>query len=75
VINDADVIEFQRLYEKRFGKSIDHDEAYKQLSLLVRQMQIVYQPITQAQYEEYVNRYEDVNEETQPAAERPTDIN
>lgn len=62
MINDTDVQEFQRLYQKRFGKPIEHDEAYKSLTLLVRQMEIIYQPITISQYEQYVNRYEDINE-------------
>lgn len=65
MITETDVTEFQELYRKRFGVPIEHDEAYKKLTLLVRQMEIVYQPITRSQYEEYVNRYEDENERHQ----------
>lgn len=57
MITDADVTEFQGLYEKRFGKAIDKDEAYKKLTLLVRQMELIYQPITAEQYEAFMNEY------------------
>lgn len=68
MITDADVIEFQEIYEKRFGVMIDRNEAYKKLSLLVRQMEIVYQPITRSQYEAYMNNeYGDENGRTVPS--------
>lgn len=57
MITDADVIEFQELYEERFGVAIDKGEAHKKLTLLVRQMEIIYQPITASQYEAYMNEY------------------
>lgn len=57
MITDADVAEFQELYEKRFSKTIDKDEAYKKLALLVRQMELIYQPITADQYDAFMNEY------------------
>ncbi|MEK7621426.1 MAG: hypothetical protein AAB395_03690 [Patescibacteria group bacterium] len=48
-ITDKDVAEFQTLYKARFGKDIDRTEARDKLSKLVRQMEIVYQPITKKQ--------------------------
>ena len=45
MITEADVTEFQGLYEKQFGKPIAKDSAFQKLTLLVRQMEIVYQPI------------------------------
>lgn len=65
MITDADVIEFQELYKKRFGVAIGRDDAYKKLTLLVRQLEIVYQPITKSQYETYMNNaYGDENGRT-----------
>lgn len=52
MITDTDVAEFQALYKKRFGDSIDKDEAYENLMLLVRQMELVYQPIKKASINE-----------------------
>lgn len=46
MLTEADVKKYQKLYKARFGLDIDRDAAYTELSLLVRQMQIVYQPIT-----------------------------
>lgn len=45
MITEADVTEFQGLYEKQFGKPIAKEAAFQKLTLLVRQMEIVYQPI------------------------------
>ena len=43
---DSDIIKYQKLYKAQFGKDIDKQAARHELSLLVRQMEIVYQPIT-----------------------------
>jgi len=48
-ITDKDITEFQALYKARFGKDIDRTEARDKLLKLVRQMEIVYQPITKKQ--------------------------
>lgn len=42
---DSDIKEFQDLYLKYFNQTISREEARKELALLVRQTQIVYQPI------------------------------
>lgn len=72
MITDADVIEFQGLYEKRFGVAIDRDEAHRKLMLLVRQMEIIYQPITTSQYEAYMNEYGVCNGETESESRQDT---
>ena len=48
-VRDGDVAEFQALYEAKFGIKLDYIEARAKLTLLVRQIEIVYQPVTQAQ--------------------------
>lgn len=55
-INESDIKEYQRLYKARFGKDIDKQEARSQLSKLVRQMEIIYQPITKEQFDKYANK-------------------
>lgn len=57
-INDADIEEYRLLYKARFGKDINKTEARSQLSKLVRQMEIVYQPITNEQFDKYSNKNE-----------------
>jgi hypothetical protein len=55
-ITDKDVSDYQKLYKSKFGKVIDKQAAWTKLSKLVRQMEIVYQPITQNQLEELATR-------------------
>lgn len=57
---DSDVRQFQKLYKKHFNEDIKPDEAREQLGLLVRQMEIVYQPITAEQLDRTLMKY--VNE-------------
>ncbi len=57
---DSDIKKFQTLYIKHFNQVLSKDEARSELSLLVRQMEIVYQPITITQFDKYLMKY--VNE-------------
>lgn len=52
MLTEADVKKYQKLYKARFGVELDRDDAYRELSLLVRQMQIIYQPIMQEDVDE-----------------------
>jgi hypothetical protein len=54
MLTDADITKYQKLYKARFGKDIDRHTAREQLSKLVRQMEIVYQPITVEQVEDLI---------------------
>lgn len=47
-ITDKDIDEFQQLYHEKFGIELNRIEARQKLTLFVRQMEIVYQPATQA---------------------------
>ncbi|HUD05441.1 MAG TPA: hypothetical protein VMR18_00760 [Candidatus Saccharimonadales bacterium] len=46
MLTDDDITKYQALYKAQFGKDIDKQTAREQLSRLVRQLEIVYQPIT-----------------------------
>ncbi len=50
---DSDIIKYQKLYKAQFGKDIDKHNAREQLSKLVRQMELIYQPITKQQLEDF----------------------
>jgi hypothetical protein len=60
MLTKADVKKYQKLYKARFGVDIDRDDAYTELSLLVRQFQIIYQPITQADLDELEARDKEI---------------
>lgn len=48
-ITDKDVLWVQEQYRSRFGIELDNEAAMRKLHLLVRQMHVLYQPITKAQ--------------------------
>ena len=52
-ITDEDIAEFQALFKSRFNIDLDHSTARDKLLKLVRQMEIVYQPITKKQFKEH----------------------
>lgn len=54
MLTDADITNYQKLYKAHFGEDIDRHTAREQLSKLVRQMEIVYQPITEEQVEDLI---------------------
>lgn len=55
-ITKSDVAKFQKLYKEKFNKDLDYQTAYQKLVLLVRQMEIVHQPIPKKQLEELARR-------------------
>jgi hypothetical protein len=57
-LTDTDLSKFQALYRGYFNIELDRDTAYRKLSALVRQMELVYQPITQAQLDAFTNENE-----------------
>ncbi len=64
MLTEEDVKKYMTLYKARFGVDIDRDSAYTELSLLVRQFQIIYQPISQADVDELEAKdkeYDNVN--------------
>lgn len=59
-IKQADIVEFKKLYASHFDMQISDKLARIKLSMLVRQMELVYKPITKEQLSklEYGNEYE-----------------
>lgn len=49
----SDIEKFKKLYKEKFDIDLDDHEARHQLSLLVRQMEIVYQPISKQQLDDF----------------------
>jgi hypothetical protein len=56
MLTDNDVIEFQKLFNKQFGVVLSQDTAYRKLTMLVRQIELIYKPINLKRYEQYVNK-------------------
>jgi hypothetical protein len=64
---NSDIKQFQALYIKHFDQVLSDDEARAELALLVRQMEIVYQPITIAQFDKYLTKYVNEYENHEPS--------
>ncbi len=55
-ITKKDIAEFQALYKEKFNIELDNQTAYEKLNLLVRQLEIVYQPIMKHQYNDFMSK-------------------
>ncbi len=51
VLSDEDISSFQAIYRKRFGREISKEDAYEKGIKLLRLMSLVYQPMTEAEYQ------------------------
>jgi len=55
-LTDQQITKFQAIYKARFHKDIDRKKAYDMGIKLVRMMQIVYKPMTIADFEQLQER-------------------
>lgn len=68
-LSTSDIKEIQELYRRKFGIELDNKTARYKLLKLVRQMYVIYQPITEVQLQAY--KAKNVNEETSDEQSRP----
>ncbi len=50
-LTNSDIRQFQDLYAKHFGIELNKHEASLKLSLLVKQLEVIYRPITKGQFD------------------------
>ena len=55
-LTDEDIAKFQALYKKHFGKEISKARAHDEGIKLVRLMQLIYKPMTKADYDQLQQR-------------------
>ena len=58
-LSDKNVLEYQRLYSRRFGREISREKAYEQGIKLLCLMKAIYKPMTREQY----NNFQDQGEQ------------
>lgn len=56
MLSDEQVKSYQTLYNSRFGKEISFEEAYEQGTKLLRLVELIYKPMTKAEYQETQER-------------------
>jgi len=61
MLSDEQVLKFQMLYKKRFGKEIGREEAYEQGIKLIRLMELIYKPMTKKEYDYLQKRRKETN--------------
>lgn len=73
MVTQSDVKEFRKVYQKKFGIELGAFEARTKLELLVRQMELVYQPITKQQLQIMnVNEYSHEQSKSKSEADTTT---
>lgn len=56
VLDNEQITKFQTLYKSRFGKEISREEAYEKGIKLMRLVELVYQPMTEVEYQQLQER-------------------
>lgn len=56
MLSDEQVSKFQTIYKNRFGREISREEAYEKGAKLIRLVELIYKPMTEAEYQQLQNR-------------------
>lgn len=56
MLSNEQITKFQTLYKNRFGKNISREEAYEKGAKLIRLVELIYKPMTEAEYQELQKR-------------------
>lgn len=56
VLDDEQITKFQTLYKSRFGKEVGREEAYEKGIKLMRLVELIYQPMTETEYQQLQER-------------------
>lgn len=56
MLSDEQITKFQTLYKGRFGKEISREEAYERGVKLIRLVELIYKPMTEAEYQQLQER-------------------
>lgn len=59
MLSQEQIKQFQTLYKNRFDREISREEAYEQGVKLMRLVELIYKPMTEAEYHELQNRRRD----------------
>lgn len=61
-LSDERIKIYQTLYKNRFGKEISRAEAYEQGAKLIRLVEFIYKPMTEAEYQQLQKRRQETGD-------------
>lgn len=56
MLSNEQITKYQTLYQRRYGKVISREEAYEQGTKLIRLMELIYKPMTEAEFQKLQER-------------------
>jgi len=56
MLSNKQITKFQTLYKNRFGRKVSREEAYEQGVKLIRLVELIYKPMTEAEYQQLQER-------------------
>ena len=56
MLSEKQIQSYQKLYKKRFHKEISKEEAYEQGAALLRLVELIWEPMTEKEYEHLQKR-------------------
>ncbi len=62
MLSDEQIAKYQTLYKKYFGKEISREEAYEEGVKLIRLVELIYKPMTEAEYQKLQERRQQTND-------------
>lgn len=62
MLSNEQIIKFQTLYKNRFGREISREEAYEKGIKLLRLVELVYKPMTEAEYKRLQERQQEIGD-------------
>ena len=52
MLTDEQITKYQTLYKNRYGKELSREKAYEQGTKLIRLMELIYKPMTEAEFQQ-----------------------
>ena len=62
MLSDEQITKYQSLHKARFGKEISREEAYEKGAKLIRLLELIYKPMTEAEYQQLQERRQETGD-------------
>lgn len=61
MLSDEQITTYQELVKKRFNREISREEALEKGTKLLRLVELIYKPMTKAEYQQVQKRVQEIN--------------